>query len=214
MKVSIVVPTYNRRQSLERCLGSLGIQTFPREEFEVVVVVDGCTDDTEEFLRSYAPPHPFRWVSQSNRGQPTAQNTGIAVARGDIVILMDDDCICDAGLVAAHYDVHRSGERLVAIGPVLLHSDSPAGTLKDLKNEVEDREFARLSSLGARRSDLMLCANSSIERQAALDCAFDPAYKRMHDVEAGLRLWTRGYRPRMCAPGVRSSFLDCCPLND
>ena len=202
MKVSVVVTTYNRRQSLERCLASLATQAFPREEFEVAVVVDGCTDDTEEFLRSYVPPHPFRWVSQSNQGQPTAQNTGVAAARGEIVILMDDDCICDAGLVAAHCDMHRSGERLVAIGPLLLHPDSPAGALRDLKEGLWAREFDRLSTLGARPSDLALCANSSIERQAALDCAFDPAYKRMHDVEAGLRLWTRGYRPTMCAGAV------------
>lgn len=178
------------------------MQAFPREEYEVVVVADGCTDDTVQFLQSYASRHLFRWLSQPNQGQPAAQNTGIGVARGEIVILMDDDCICDAGLVAAHYEMHQGGERVVAIGVVLLHPDSPASTLRDLKNEVEDKEFARLSSHGARKSDLMLCANSSIERQAALDCPFDPTYKRMHDVEAGLRLGRKGYRPRMCAGAV------------
>jgi peptidoglycan/xylan/chitin deacetylase (PgdA/CDA1 family) len=42
----------------------------------------------------------------------------------------------------------------------------------------------------------MLCANSSVDRAAALDCKFDSSYKRMHDVEAGIRLWDKGYRPQ------------------
>ncbi|HXE07426.1 MAG TPA: glycosyltransferase [Acidobacteriaceae bacterium] len=202
MKISVVITTHNRRQSLERCLASLAAQTFPCDEFEVVVVADGCADDTEEFLRTYAPPHPFRWIHQTNQGQPAAQNAGIAIATAAVVVLMDDDCICDAGLVAAHYGAHQSGQQLVVIGPVLLHPDSPSGTLRDLKYQVEETEFRRLSSGGVRRSDLMLCANSSINRNAALACPFDPAYKRMHDVEAGLRLWERGYRPRFCASAI------------
>ncbi len=49
---------------------------------------------------------------------------------------------------------------------------------------------------------MMLCANSSISRQAALECPFDPSNKRMHDVEAGLRLWAKGYRPKVATNAV------------
>jgi glycosyltransferase involved in cell wall biosynthesis/peptidoglycan/xylan/chitin deacetylase (PgdA/CDA1 family) len=202
LKVSVVIPTYNRRRSLERCLASLATQTFPGEEFEIVVIADGCVDDTEDFLRAYAPPHRFTWLHQANQGPAAAQNAGIAMARGDIVVLLDDDCICETALIAAHYDSHRGGEQLVLIGPVRLHPDSPTGTLKDLKERAETAEFVRLSSGDIRRSDLMLCANSSIRREAAIACPFDPGYKRMHDVEAGLRLWERGYRPKFCANAI------------
>jgi glycosyltransferase involved in cell wall biosynthesis/peptidoglycan/xylan/chitin deacetylase (PgdA/CDA1 family) len=202
MKVSVVITTFNRRSSLERCLKSLAEQTFPPGEFEVVVVSDGCTDGTDEFLRTYEASHGFRWLTQKNTGQPAAQNAGIAAASGEIVIMMDDDCICDPGLVAAHDEAHRDAGYVVVIGPLLLHPDTPRGTLQSVKGDVARGNFKRLTSGGICRADLMLCANSSISRQAALECPFDPSYKRMHDVEAGLRLWAKGYRPKVAANAV------------
>ena len=202
MKISVVITTYNRKDSLANCLGSFEAQTFSADEFEVVVIADGCTDGTDEFLRTYAPRYEFSWRTGPNRGQPAAQNAGVAAARGDIVIFMDDDCTCDPGVLAAHYEAHQESERVVVIGAILLHPDSPAGTISDLKKEIERTDFERLNSGGIRRSDLMLCANSSIARRAALECAFAPAYKRMHDVEAGLRLWANGYRPKFAANAV------------
>jgi peptidoglycan/xylan/chitin deacetylase (PgdA/CDA1 family) len=202
MKISVVIPTFNRKDSLVRCLRSLADQTFPVGDFEVVVVADGCSDGTNEYLRSHQAPHGLRVLIQENQGPAAAQNAGIATARGDIVILIDDDCVCDPGLVAAHYEAHQSGERLVVLGPVLPHSDTPHGTPGDLKREVELAEFERLKSLGPRRSDLMLCANSSIARLAVLDVPFDPDFKRMHDVEAGLQLWRKGFKPAFAADAV------------
>ena len=56
MKVSVVITTYNRRESLQRCLSSLAAQKFPADEFEVIVVVDGSTDDSAEMLSSLVSP--------------------------------------------------------------------------------------------------------------------------------------------------------------
>jgi glycosyltransferase involved in cell wall biosynthesis/peptidoglycan/xylan/chitin deacetylase (PgdA/CDA1 family) len=202
MKISVVITTYNRRASLERCLKSLAEQAYPPDEYEVVVVADGCSDGTYEFLRNYHPKHALCLVVQDNKGQPAAQNAGIAAASGELVILMDDDCICDSGLIAAHRAVHEGGDQVVAIGAVLPHQDTPGGTPGDLKRELEWAEYERLKAGGARRSDLMLCANSSIRRQAALRVRFDSSYSRMHDVEAGLRLWQMGLRPKFASDAV------------
>lgn len=206
VKVSVVIPTYNRRASLERCLKSLAEQSFPAAQFEVVVVADGCTDDTVDFLSSYAPPYPFQWLNQDNQGQPAAQNAGVRISRGELVIFMDDDCICDERLIATHNEAHQDAEKVVVIGAVLLDPETRPSSLSAVKGEQEDAEFQRLSAGGIRRSDLMLCANSSISRQAAVENPFDPTYKRMHDVEAGLRLWVRGYRPKFAANAVAYEF--------
>ena len=88
------------------------------------------------------------------------------------------------------------------MGPVPVDPRSPAGTLKDLRSELVARGMARHSSQGPRRSDLMLCTNTSIARAGALACPFDTSYTRMHDVEAGLRLWRQGYRVRWCADAL------------
>lgn len=202
IKVSVVVTTYNRRDSLTRCLASLAAQTFPPGDYEIVVVDDGCTDGTPDLLRSFTAPCAFLWISQPNQGQPAAQNAGVAAARGDIVIFMDDDCICDPGLVAAHHEAQSQSTHRVAIGAVLLHPESPPGTLRDNMKKLADLEFQRACSQAARRSDLMLCANSSIARHAALQCVFDTSYHRIHDVEAGVRLWAAGYRPHFAPKAV------------
>jgi glycosyltransferase involved in cell wall biosynthesis/peptidoglycan/xylan/chitin deacetylase (PgdA/CDA1 family) len=202
MKVTVVVPTFNRRASLERCLSSLAVQNFPATEYEIVVVADGCTDDTEEFLRSFRPPCAFRWFAQSNQGAPVAQNFGIEKALGKIVLFLDDDCICDPEVIATHCEIHDSYARVVAIGAILLHPDSTPGALRYLVQKLEQREFARLSSEGAKMSDMMLCANSSVDRDAALACLFDGSYKRMHDVEAGIRLWEMGFRPQFAVKAL------------
>jgi peptidoglycan/xylan/chitin deacetylase (PgdA/CDA1 family) len=202
VKVSIVIPTYNRRVSLARTLDSIAAQNFPTTEYEVIVVADGCTDSTEEYLQHFRPACGFRWLSQANLGPAAAQNAGIAAAAGDLIIFVDDDCICDPGLVAAHVAAHRDSDRVVAIGPMLVQSDTPQGTLRDVKGDIARADFERLIAGEVRRSDLMLCANSSISRQAALECPFDPSYKRMHDIEAGLRLAAKGYRPKFAPNAV------------
>jgi peptidoglycan/xylan/chitin deacetylase (PgdA/CDA1 family) len=71
-----------------------------------------------------------------------------------------------------------------------------------MMKDLEDAECQRLSLEGTRRSDLMLCANSSIARNAALDCSFDTTYKRIHDVKAGVCLWATGYRPQFAPSAV------------
>jgi len=202
MKMSFVITTYNRGSSLERCLSSLAMQEFPRDEYEIVVIADGCSDDTAEVLRRFNSPCSIRCFEQPNQGQPGAQNDGVALATGEYVLFMDDDCICSPGLVAAHYEAHCDGDKRVVIGPVLLHPDVPAGSVRDSVNEVAVSAFQRLSAEGARRSDLMLCANSSISRRLALECPFDVSYERMHDVEAGARLWLRGVRPHFAATAI------------
>lgn len=195
LTVSVVITTYNRRHSLERCLEALANQSFPPSEYEIIVVADGCTDDTEELLRSFRPACAFRWISQANFGQASAMNAGVAAASGEIVLFLDDDIVCSPGLVAAHRQSNAGNERAVVLGPVVLHPDAPPGVLRDLIGAFAAAEFRRLSSHGPRPSDLMLCANSSIERQAALRFAFDSSFKRLHDVDAGLRLLADGYRP-------------------
>jgi glycosyltransferase involved in cell wall biosynthesis/peptidoglycan/xylan/chitin deacetylase (PgdA/CDA1 family) len=202
MKVSVVIPTYNRRSSLARCLSSVAAQSFPVAEYEVIVVADGCTDDTLEMLRAFAPPFTFRWLEQANQGAAAAQNLGVAAAKGDIVVFLDDDCICTPDVIATHHEAHAQGGRRVVIGALLLHHDSPPGTLHGVIHDLEDVEWRRLTQEGARRSDLILCANSSMNRLAALDCPFDSTYKRMHDVEAGIRLWEMGYRPQFAPKAI------------
>ncbi|MGC8550824.1 MAG: glycosyltransferase family 2 protein [Acidobacteriaceae bacterium] len=68
MEISVVVPTYNRRQTVTRSLETLFAQSAPPSRFELIVVVDGSTDDTAEVLKKLHPACGFQVIEQENRG--------------------------------------------------------------------------------------------------------------------------------------------------
>ena len=95
--VSVVIPTYNRKDMLKECLESLFNQTYPKERYEIIVVNDGSTDGTEEVLNEYAKKAPcaFKWFTQQNKGPCVARNLGVKNARGEIICFIDDDCVAE-----------------------------------------------------------------------------------------------------------------------
>ena len=93
--ISIIIPTCNRRTSLENCLESLACQTYPN--LEIIVVDDGSGDDTLEFLKSFGAAHPelkLRWYqNEKNSGANHSRNRGVAESHGEILAFIDSDCI-------------------------------------------------------------------------------------------------------------------------
>jgi glycosyltransferase involved in cell wall biosynthesis len=83
--VSVVVAAHNGERFLAEALESIFAQDF--DSFEVVFVDDGSTDRTAEIARSF----PVRYVRQENQGLPAARNTGLGIARGELIAFADDD---------------------------------------------------------------------------------------------------------------------------
>src|SRR5262245_54127789 len=87
-RVSVVIPTRNRRPQLQWALSSVQSQTF--RDFEVIVIVDGSTDDTVAWLRSC--PEDIRvLVVDTAVGAAAARNRGIESTRGELIAFLDDD---------------------------------------------------------------------------------------------------------------------------
>ncbi len=86
---SVVIPTYNRVGKLKRALRSVVAQTI--DDYEVVLVDDGSSDDTPAFLASIASDKRITSIRTPNRGVSTARNSGVAAARGEFVVFLDDD---------------------------------------------------------------------------------------------------------------------------
>src|SRR5438477_4338489 len=88
--VSVVMPCYNRARSIGAAIDSVRGQTF--QDWELVVVNDGSTENLDEAMQAYRDDVRIRLVSHvHNRGEPAARNTGIAAARGRFVAFLDSD---------------------------------------------------------------------------------------------------------------------------
>lgn len=87
--VSVVVPTYNRADLLERCLGSVLRQTWT--DLELILVDDASTDDTATLAAGITDPRLVYRRHGENRGGGAARNTGLAMARGGYVAFLDSD---------------------------------------------------------------------------------------------------------------------------
>lgn len=93
-KVSVVIPTFNRKAQLALALASAISQTV--KPYEIVVVDDGSTDDTPEMLNEFARLHAdmrILIIRQENRGPSSARNSGIKAASGYFIAFLDDDDI-------------------------------------------------------------------------------------------------------------------------
>jgi hypothetical protein len=88
LKVSIVIPLYNKAPYVERALESIRVQTF--SDFEVIVVDDGSTDGGASIVEQYSDRR-LRLIKQSNAGPGPARNAGIARGQGDFIAFLDAD---------------------------------------------------------------------------------------------------------------------------
>lgn len=92
-QVSIVIPTFNRRQLLMRTLDALEAQTYPHERMEVVVVDDASSDNTLEELQRRRPPWRIRALrNETNLLAAGARNRALVECAGEVVAFTDDDC--------------------------------------------------------------------------------------------------------------------------
>jgi glycosyltransferase involved in cell wall biosynthesis len=113
--VSIVIPTYNRKPILEKCLRALQVQKLSAASasgYEVVVVDDGSTDGTWEFLAECKDEFPhLRSFQQQHQGPAAARNLGIKQAQGDIIVFIDSDLVVTESFLQAHVDALKQGQK-------------------------------------------------------------------------------------------------------
>ncbi len=123
MKASIVVPSRGGRERLPLLLASIEGQTHA--DVEVVIVLDGDIDDSEQMLAERATTVPMKVITfPENKGRPSALNAGFTQAQGDVLIRCDDDFELEADFVSRHVRHHESA-RCGVVGVTL---DVDAGT--------------------------------------------------------------------------------------
>lgn len=91
MNCSLIIPAYNSAKTLPLCLRSALNQSLPREQYEVIVIDDGSTDNTAEIAKAFG----VDVIVQKNQGPAAARNAGAQKAKGDILVFTDSDCELD-----------------------------------------------------------------------------------------------------------------------
>lgn len=194
IELSVIIPTYNRAEQLHTCLDALSRQTQPAADFEVVVVVDGSIDGTDEMLTKLVTPYVLRVLRQENSGQHVARNHGVAIARGRYCLFLDDDIVADPRLVAEHLRVQREHGGVVAIGQIPITLSPDADWFMRYFAQGWTRHYTRLNQ-GIRPPSWTDCygGNLSVSRAAFLAAGgFAADVPRSHDVELAYRLERQG----------------------
>jgi GT2 family glycosyltransferase len=197
--VSVIVPTSNRAESLLRLLRALMRLESDPAEFEVIVVADGCSDRTEERIGTASWNLDLHVLTLPPSGPATARNCGAALARGEILLFLDDDVEPEPGTIRAHLALHRSGTQQIGLGylpPILVAGGFLAATLRGWWESMFD---------GPRRPSYrysfrnLLTGHFSIRRTD---------FERLRGFEASLSChedWEFGYRA--IRGGLRLAFV-------
>jgi peptidoglycan/xylan/chitin deacetylase (PgdA/CDA1 family)/glycosyltransferase involved in cell wall biosynthesis len=205
-QISVVMATWNRRKILLRSLQTVFAQDIEPERYEVIVVVDGSTDGTAEALREFRPSCTLRVLERCHRGISAARNDGIRAAQGEIILILDDDILCEPNLLRQHLDAHANAPPQVVFGPFPVSLESSKTLASDCLRQVGQdwmESFARDPRLVWPR-DAAIEPNTSIHRTVLQECgAFDESipYQR-EDSEIGMRFWKRGVPYRFLPAAV------------
>lgn len=214
MKISVITPTHNKVALLRRTLASLAAQDMAPSGFEVIVIDDGCSDDTPAFLAGYAGPVALRVVRNvANRGRSAARNAGLKVATGELVVFLDDDMEVAPGFLAAHLAFHATPGRL-GVGNVV---NAPEVTDSPIVRYMSTRGAQKILARGPLPWKYFSSNNSSV-RMADLKRVgfFDEEFVTygFEDLELGYRLhFDAGLTPGFVA-GARSLHIHYHDLED
>jgi GT2 family glycosyltransferase len=200
-RVSVVVPTHERRDSVARLVRCLEQQTLPAAEFEVVVSVDGSTDGTLDLLQR--TPWAVRVVpiARARGGRAAACNAGIRAARGDLLVLLDDDMEPIPEFLELHLRAHEGSRRRGVMGAAPIpegNSGPPAARYIARKFNQHLEHLARIGRTLRLRE--FYSGNFSIRRDVLREIGgFDEDFRVYGNEDLELFL-------RLCAAGVEISF--------
>lgn len=176
--ISIIIPTYNRINSLERSIRSVQKQTH--DNWELVIIDDGSTDDTRLKIQPYLENRRIHYYYQSNQGVGAARNLGIKKANGNYIIFLDSDDYINNTLILNLYqqDYHKFD---------FINWD--VNHINITNNQNSTVRPRNLGPLYNYKSLLFLAGSFCVKKQLLIEVGgYDTKFKYGENYELGIRL--------------------------
>ncbi|OIP76186.1 MAG: family 2 glycosyl transferase [Oscillatoriales cyanobacterium CG2_30_44_21] len=189
---SIIIPTYNRLPILQKCLMAMEAQDFT-QDYEIVVVDDGSTDGTIDFLQTHQTEFPHvRLFQQSHEGAAIARNTGIDVAKGEIIVFIDSDLVVTPTFLSSHAKVIAGHQQAFTYGSVINTNNFEAPTSAQVKLQDISTAFFATGNVAIAKHWLIKAGK------------FDTSFRQYgwEDLELGVRLKNLGLKLIKCPEAV------------
>jgi len=200
--LSVIIPTYNRKHDLLRCLNRFHDQST-EARYEVLVIDDGSDDGTENLIREHRDSFrfPFSYHKNPGKGPAAARNIGIDRAQGEIILFIGDDIFMGSGRFLDDHVQGHQGEYPELEQAMLGYTTwSPDLPISPYMRWLEEGG-PQFNYLGLERGDLtdfwhFYTCNISIKRSFIGGDRFDERfpYAAFEDVEFGYRLHLRGLK--------------------
>ena len=203
--ISVVIPTYNRADTLKLTLEAYMRQTVRSNLFEIIVIDDGSTDHTQDLLRSLRPllPYHLRVQFQENQGPGAARNWAIGQAASPLILITGDDIIPHEDLLWEHllYHTQFPDTTNAMVGKVEWDPNIPLSFLMHFITEVTDYQFGfhRITDSENVSPGFFYTSNISLKTEMLRKHpGFHPAFihAAFEDIELGVRLHKSGMRLR------------------
>lgn len=202
--ISVVIPTFNRRETLAVVLPLLSKQTLPPDQYELLLCDSGSSDGTLELVAELAIPNLRHIRPAENRGRSGARNAGIREAAGEFVLFTDADIIPSPNLLEEHLRMHRARPHSSVVG-----LEIQVDTVAEYE-AVRDNPYDKGRHMHGRQDKTIswlffLTGNASAPRQALLDVGlFDENFTVYghEDLELGYRLQKSGWTIQYNAQAV------------
>jgi glycosyltransferase involved in cell wall biosynthesis len=202
VKLSVVIPTYNRQEILKKCISSVLHQTYSANNYEIIIINDQSSDETELILKVVIKQFPDRikYFSQHKKGPAAARNLGIKEARGDIILLLGDDMIPAHTLIEEHVKVHAKFnhcDKIIVLGyivwPSFIENNRFIQFLDDHEIQFSYKEIEKHEECVSWCD--FYSSNISLSKKLITDTGlFDEEfpYAAFEDTELGYRLHKNG----------------------
>lgn len=202
MFFSVVIPTYNRADTLKMVLEAFYEQSMEDIDYEIIVVNDGGTDHTAKVVSGFRKQHKnLRYLRQKNLGRGAARNKGIKAAKGDIILLGQDDIIPTHDFLYEHQKFHylHPNDNEVVLGFTAWHPELKINNVmkwmvdgSSLLGRFGGHQFAyeKLKGKGVADFNFFYTSNISIKRKFLLQFPFDSDFGAYgwEDIELGYRM--------------------------